>query len=51
MTKSDVFDLLGVCLVALFAYSIWPPAVLLVFAIACFAASSVAHRARRARNQ
>ncbi len=47
MTKSDVFDLLGVCLLALFAYSIWPPLVLLVIAVACFVAGSTAHRGRR----
>lgn len=44
MQKSDVFDLAGVCLVAMFAYMVWPPAVLLVVAAACFVASAQAHR-------
>jgi hypothetical protein len=31
VSKSDLFDLLGICLVALFAFAIWPPLVVGVF--------------------
>lgn len=33
MSKTDALDLLGVCCIALFAFSIWPPACLLVFGV------------------
>lgn len=34
MIKSDVFALVGVCLLSLFGYAIWPPLCLAVFGIA-----------------
>lgn len=38
MGKSDVFDLLGVTLLALFGYAVWPPLTLLVVGLACLQA-------------
>jgi hypothetical protein len=34
MTQSDVFALVGVCLLSVFGYAIWPPLALAVFGIA-----------------
>lgn len=34
MIKSDVFALVGVCLLSLFGYAIWPPLALAVFGLA-----------------
>jgi glucose uptake protein GlcU len=34
VSKSDVFDILGVSLLAVFAFALWPPLCLLVFGVA-----------------
>lgn len=34
MSKSDALDLLGVCLVAVFGFAVWPPLCVLVFGVA-----------------
>lgn len=39
MSKSDMFDLFGVCLFALLAYAVWPPLALGVFGAAFLLAS------------
>lgn len=39
MSKSDVFDLMGVCLLTLFAAYVWPPLALAVFGSAFLLAS------------
>lgn len=39
MSKTDILDLLGVCLVTLFAYAVWPPLALGVFGCAVLLAS------------
>lgn len=44
MTKADVFDLLGVCLLAVFAYAIRPELCLLVMGLAALAAGRASHR-------
>lgn len=38
MGKDDVFELAGLCLLALFAYAIWPALPLLVFGLGALAA-------------
>lgn len=42
MAKSDIFDLLGACLVTLFAFVVWPPLALLAFGGFCFLAARAA---------
>ena len=44
MTKADVFDLLGVCLLAVFAFAVWPALSLLVVGLAALAAGRASHR-------
>lgn len=39
MSKTDVLDLLGVCLLATFAFVVWPPLPLLVVGLAALYAS------------
>lgn len=39
MSRTDLFDLLGVCLLTIFAYSVWPPLALGVFGAALLLAS------------
>lgn len=39
MSKSDIFDLFGVCLLALLGFSVWPPLALGVFGAAFLLAS------------
>lgn len=39
VSKSDMFDLFGVCLFALLAYAVWPPLALGVFGAAFLLAS------------
>lgn len=45
MSKADVFDLLGVCLLALFGYAIWPPLCLGLVGVAALLAGRAAHGA------
>ena len=42
MSKADTFDLLGVCLLALCAFAIWPPAALGVVGFAAIVAGRAA---------
>lgn len=42
MSKADVFDLLGVCLLALMAFAIYPPAALGVVGVAALVAGRAA---------
>jgi hypothetical protein len=42
VSKSDLFDLLGVCLLALFAFAVWPPLAVGVFGAAFLFASRAA---------
>lgn len=51
MSKSDVFDLFGYLTLAAFALAVWPPAALLVFAVAWFTAGRTAHRSERVKSQ
>lgn len=39
MSRTDVFDVSGLVLLALFGFSVWPPAALLVFGVGLLAAS------------
>lgn len=39
MSKTDVLDLSGACLLTVFAYAVWPPLALLVFGVAILWAS------------
>lgn len=39
MSKTDVLDLAGLCLLTVFAFAVWPPAALAVFGVGCLAAS------------
>lgn len=39
MSRTDLFDLLGVCLLVLFGYALWPPLALAVFGAALLLAS------------
>lgn len=34
MSKSDIFGLMGTCLLALFGFAVWPPLSLAVFGLA-----------------
>lgn len=34
MSKSDLLDLLGLCCLAMFAFTVWPPLCLLVVGLA-----------------
>lgn len=42
MTKTDVLDLLGLCLLALFGYAVYAPLCLLVFGLGALAMSRTA---------
>lgn len=42
MSKTDLLDLAGACLVTLFAFAVWPPLALLVFGVALLLASKAA---------
>lgn len=44
MSKTDALDLAGVCLLALFAFALWPPACLLVVGVAALMISRGASR-------
>lgn len=39
MSRTDVLDLVGLCLLALFAFSVWPPLCLAVFGVGALGAS------------
>ncbi len=39
MSKTDALDLAGLSLVGLFAFSVWPPLILLVFGLGALVAS------------
>lgn len=45
MSKTDVFDLVGLCLVTLFAFAVWPPFAMLVFGAGLLVASRAHVRA------
>lgn len=42
MSKTDAFDLSGLCLLALFGFAVWPPLCLAVFGVGLLAASRAA---------
>lgn len=45
MSRTDVLDLFGACLLTVFGYAIWPPLALLVFGAAMLLASrEMVHR-------
>lgn len=44
MSKTDALDVLGVFLLALFAFAVWPPACLLVMGVAALLMSRSATR-------
>lgn len=44
MAKSDMFDLLGVGLLVVFGYAVWPPAALAVASVAFLMAGRAAHK-------
>lgn len=44
MSKTDVLDVAGVCLLALFAFAVWPPLCLLVVGVAALLISRGAAR-------
>jgi hypothetical protein len=44
VSKGDVFDLLGVGLLVVFGFAVWPPAAVAVAAVAFLMAGRAAHK-------